>query len=219
VAKTVMTLVDKRRVLSAALAILCMEAIACRHSTPERWIIPAGHVGWLRLDYSVKGAPPLPLEHGRYLVRVPLSGRMATSTVNDPPVDNNEYYIQDSGASINYISDGRQFRATPFRTPMGKEMSVLRLMSLRGFVSTLSSNVYSLGLVPTFLPTAGTAALGLTAIRSRRNFPRDQYCPTRRHQQSRGPSEEPFWILSGTQKACPTRQLPWSDNLPDAVSV
>src|ERR1700693_288576 len=73
-----------------------MEAIACRHSTPERWIISAGHVGWLRLDYSVKGAPPLPLEHGRYVVRMPLSGRMATSTVNEPSVDDNEYYVQDS---------------------------------------------------------------------------------------------------------------------------
>jgi hypothetical protein len=93
----VVSLADKRSVLGAALAILCMEAIACRHSTPERWIIPAGYVGWLRLDYSVEGAPPLPLEGGRYVVRVPLSGRVATSTVNDPSVDNNEYYAQDSG--------------------------------------------------------------------------------------------------------------------------
>lgn len=81
----------------SAVVILCMEAIACRHSTSERWIIPAGYVGWLRLDYSVNGAPPLPLEHGRYVIRVPLSGRVATSTVNDPSVDNNEYYVQDSG--------------------------------------------------------------------------------------------------------------------------
>ncbi len=86
---------DKRSLLSIALAILCLEATACRRSTPERWIIPAGHVGWLRLDYSVKGAPPLPLEHGRYIVRVPSSSRVATSTVNDPSIDNNEYYVQD----------------------------------------------------------------------------------------------------------------------------
>jgi hypothetical protein len=38
---------------------------------------------------------PTSLEHGRYIVRVPSSGRMATSTVNDPPIDDNEYYVQD----------------------------------------------------------------------------------------------------------------------------
>lgn len=92
-----MTLVDGRRLFAAVLLALCTGATACKRSTPERWIIPAGYVGWLRLDYSVKGAPSLPLERGRYVVRVPPSGRVATSTVNYPSVDSNDYNVQDPG--------------------------------------------------------------------------------------------------------------------------
>ena len=60
------------------------------------WIIPAGYVGWLRLDYSVAGAPPLPIENGCYVVRLPRSGRLATSTANYPPADRNDYIFEDA---------------------------------------------------------------------------------------------------------------------------
>ena len=95
--ETMMILAYKRRLANGAVLVLCIGGIACSRSRSERWIIPAGYVGWLRLDYSVKGAVPLPIENGRYVVRLPSSGRIATSTVNDPKVDNNEYYVQGSG--------------------------------------------------------------------------------------------------------------------------
>ena len=60
------------------------------------WIIPAGYVGWLRLDYSIAGAPPLPLENGWYVIRLPLTGRLATSTANYPPIDRNRYVLENA---------------------------------------------------------------------------------------------------------------------------
>lgn len=66
------------------------------HSKREVWLIPDGFVGWLRLDYSVPGAPPLPTESGRYIVRMPRSGQMRTSTANNPSIDQNEYYSDDA---------------------------------------------------------------------------------------------------------------------------
>lgn len=92
-----MILVGNGRLLPLALLSLCLVLCACRRSTRERWIIPAGYVGWLRLDYSVEGTRPLPLEHDHYVIRMPLSARMATSSVNDPSVDDNEYYAEGSG--------------------------------------------------------------------------------------------------------------------------
>lgn len=62
--------------------------IACRATAPSRppWKLPDGYSGWLRLDYSVDGAPALPPENGRYLVRMPRTGRMQTSTANSASI-------------------------------------------------------------------------------------------------------------------------------------
>jgi len=70
---------------------------ACR-TTPngERWVIPKGYVGWLRLDYGVAGQPALPVENGRYLVRMPSQGRVQTSSVNTGRIASIEYVVEDS---------------------------------------------------------------------------------------------------------------------------
>ena len=67
---------------------------ACRHrSRVEVWLIPEGYVGWLRLDYSVQGSPPLPTENGNYVVRISRSGRLQTSSDNNPSIDDNLNFI------------------------------------------------------------------------------------------------------------------------------
>lgn len=58
----------------------------------EVWLIPQGYKGWLRLDYSVQNAPPLPMENGSYIIRMPSSGRLQTSSGNNPSIDRNDYY-------------------------------------------------------------------------------------------------------------------------------
>ena len=66
--------------------------IAChRNSRSELWLIPNNYVGWLRLDYSVPGSPALPTKDGRFVVRMPATGRMQTSSPGSTRIDKNEY--------------------------------------------------------------------------------------------------------------------------------
>ena len=47
---------------------------------PSRFLIPAGYLGWVRVEYRAAGAPPLPRE-GKYLVvRVGRDGTARTSS-------------------------------------------------------------------------------------------------------------------------------------------
>ncbi|MFY9905853.1 MAG: hypothetical protein WBX02_22430 [Terriglobales bacterium] len=49
---------------------------------PERFLIPAGYTGWVRVEFRRKGAPPLPLENGRLLLK--LNERAMLQTSSDP---------------------------------------------------------------------------------------------------------------------------------------
>ena len=57
--------------------------LAFRHRSSERYLIPAGFTGWVRVDYRRKDAPPLPTEDGRRLLTLNAQGMTATSS--DPP--------------------------------------------------------------------------------------------------------------------------------------
>ena len=57
--------------------------LAFRHRPPERYLIPAGFTGWVRIDYRQKDAPPLPTEDGRRLLKLNAEGTAATSS--NPP--------------------------------------------------------------------------------------------------------------------------------------
>jgi hypothetical protein len=47
---------------------------------PYRFLIPEGYVGWIRVDFDVSGAPPLPIEDGFYIFKFSESGRLQTSS-------------------------------------------------------------------------------------------------------------------------------------------
>jgi hypothetical protein len=47
---------------------------------PERFLIPAGYSGWVRVDFRHKNAPPLPMEDGRLLVKLDAQGALQTSS-------------------------------------------------------------------------------------------------------------------------------------------
>ncbi len=47
---------------------------------PYRYLIPEGYVGWVRIDFNVENAPPLPIEDGYYLLKIPRNGRLKTSS-------------------------------------------------------------------------------------------------------------------------------------------
>jgi len=47
---------------------------------PERFLIPAGYTGWVRVDFRQKDAPPLPMEDGRLLLKFNAQGALQTSS-------------------------------------------------------------------------------------------------------------------------------------------
>lgn len=70
--------------------------LAFRRRPPERYLIPAGFTGWVRIDYR-QNAPPLPSEDGHRLLKLNAQGTAATSSA--PPSghgnDNFFYYAAD----------------------------------------------------------------------------------------------------------------------------
>jgi uncharacterized protein DUF6843 len=53
-----------------------------RNSThrSSRFVIPEGYTGWIRIEFEVQGAPPLPMEGGQYVIKIPPSGTLQTSS-------------------------------------------------------------------------------------------------------------------------------------------
>ena len=82
-----------RRWRVPVLCVTFLVTISCgSKSQPEKWIIPENYTGWLRVDYAVAGAPPLPMEGTSHVVRMPKSGRLRSSSPYNPSVDN-EYFV------------------------------------------------------------------------------------------------------------------------------
>jgi hypothetical protein len=85
----------KLRYLRLTLAFsLISVAATCQDQSrrPSRYLIPEGYVGWVRIDFNIKDAPPLPLENGFYLFKFPASGRIQTSSDMEYGVADDEHY-------------------------------------------------------------------------------------------------------------------------------
>lgn len=46
----------------------------------SRFVIPEGYVGWVRIEYGVPDASPLPVEEGEHVFRIPADGVLRTSS-------------------------------------------------------------------------------------------------------------------------------------------
>ena len=68
---------------------------------PSRYLIPKGYIGWVRIDFKVNDAPPLPIEDGHYLFKFPPSGHLQTSS-------DIEYGWSSSDDFYYYSGDDRQ---------------------------------------------------------------------------------------------------------------
>jgi hypothetical protein len=54
--------------------------LALHRRLPSRFLIPSGYVGWVRVEYRVPNAPPLPREGKYFLVRLDQNGSAQTSS-------------------------------------------------------------------------------------------------------------------------------------------
>jgi hypothetical protein len=59
---------------------------------PERFLIPAGYTGWVRVEFRQKGAPPLPTEDGRRLLKVNAQGLLQTSSDLQPGHGKDDFF-------------------------------------------------------------------------------------------------------------------------------
>ena len=56
---------------------ISMGAPTIRH--PTKFLIPEGYVGWVGVTYGEENAPPLPVENGSFICRIPKTGVLYTS--------------------------------------------------------------------------------------------------------------------------------------------
>src|SRR5437868_295413 len=79
-----------------------MVSAACQEKQrrPSRYLILKGYVGWVRIDFKVKDAPPVPTEDEHYLFKFPPSGHLRTSSDMEygwASGDDFYYYSGDAG--------------------------------------------------------------------------------------------------------------------------
>lgn len=64
--------------------------------TPLRYLIPAGYVGWIQIDYDVATGAAVERE-GKYIVlRIPANGHLVTATHFEAGAAADEYYYYDA---------------------------------------------------------------------------------------------------------------------------
>jgi hypothetical protein len=80
---------------------------------PSKFLVPEGYVGWLLLEYNVKGAEPVSSEAGVNVFKFPSNGRLSTSSSGPERGAEDEYF---------YYSDDGSTRAIPGDYLNGKGM-------------------------------------------------------------------------------------------------
>lgn len=81
------------------LVLWALVSAACiaRERHPCKHLIPEGYVGWVRIDYKVKGTPALPIEDGHRILRFPPGGHLETSSDVEYGAAADEYYYYSDG--------------------------------------------------------------------------------------------------------------------------
>jgi hypothetical protein len=65
-----------------------------RNSTrsSSKFLIPDGYTGWIRIEFELKDAPPLPMDHNEYVVKIPADGKLQTSSPEQYGWARDKYY-------------------------------------------------------------------------------------------------------------------------------
>jgi hypothetical protein len=92
-------MVGYTRVAGFACVLLCLLTLGgCeQRRRPDRFLIPAGYFGWVEVEHGVTNAPLLPIEDRCFLIKIPQSGRVQTSTPMAYGWAKDEYYYEAEG--------------------------------------------------------------------------------------------------------------------------
>jgi len=105
------------RIFAGALTFALVAGLAVwlgmsvRNSTrrSSRILISEGYTGWIRVEFEVQGAPPLPMEGGQYVLKIPSDGILRTSSAEQYGWAKDQYFcysaqglrsLPDSGQSV-----------------------------------------------------------------------------------------------------------------------
>src|ERR1700756_1559787 len=89
------TMRKKTKLITASVISIYILSCLCgcgRWRRAEVTLIPAGYVGWVVIEYGVKGAPNLSTKYGDYIISVPSSGSFKTATSATGGVANDKYF-------------------------------------------------------------------------------------------------------------------------------
>lgn len=91
-------LADSSVIQRAAVRLLILSMLAisasclAKERRPCRYLVPEGYVGWVRIDFGVKGASALPIQDGYSVFRFPPNGQLETSSNIEYGAAADEYY-------------------------------------------------------------------------------------------------------------------------------
>jgi len=80
------------RILVVVGATFSIASCQGKERTPHRYLIPDGYVGWVRVDFAVKGAAEITSEDASHVFRIPENGLLRTSSTLSYGVARDEYY-------------------------------------------------------------------------------------------------------------------------------
>jgi hypothetical protein len=109
--------------------------LAFHRRAPERYLIPTGYTGGVRIDYDQKNAPPLPLEDGRRLIKFDASGKASTSSTPLSGHGKDEFFY-DSGNTRTPLSTAGVCKGGMIWEPETTIDPTTSTASLRFFVGT-----------------------------------------------------------------------------------
>jgi hypothetical protein len=95
-------------ILCLLVAITGCAAVACAQRNtrrPYRFLIPKAYVGWVKVEFNIKGAPALPIEGGHYIFTIPNSGLLQTSSDEEFGLADDEYFYVSSSARQRLVAD------------------------------------------------------------------------------------------------------------------
>jgi len=92
--------------------ILALAFSGCdKERRPDKLVVPSGFSGWVTVHYLVTGAPSLPIEQGKNVIRVDGHGEISTSSNYEAGSAKDEYYFDD-GHSLTLIPEEGQGNGT-----------------------------------------------------------------------------------------------------------
>ena len=80
--------------LTLLIALALWLGLSARHTglRSSRFLIPDGYTGWMQVEFELQDALPLSMEAGEYILKIPASGVLRTSSAEQYGWAKDQYY-------------------------------------------------------------------------------------------------------------------------------